>query len=76
MRQGIESRVRADGVELALVDWPTSGPTLFFAHATGFHARCWDQVIERLPGLRCLAIDMRAPRTASPGLALPSPDER
>ena len=69
MRQVIESRGRADGVELALVDWPANGPTLFFAHATEFHARCWDQTLERLPGLRCLVIDMRAPRTASPGLA-------
>ena len=69
MRQVIESRVRASGVELALVDSPANGPTVFFAHATGFHARCWDQTLERLPGLRCLVIDMRAPRTASPGLA-------
>ena len=59
MRQVIESRVRANEVELALFDWPASGPTVFFAHATGFHARCWDQVIERLPGLHCVAIDMR-----------------
>ena len=69
MRQVIESRVRANGVELALVDSPANGLTVFFAHATGFHARCWDQTLEQLPGLRCLAIDMRAPRTASPGLA-------
>ena len=69
MRQVIKSRVRANGVELALVDWPANGPTLFFAHAPEFHARCWDQTLERLPGLRCLVIDMRAPRTASPGLA-------
>ena len=76
MRQVIESRGRANGVELALVDWPANGPTLFFAHATEFHARCWDQTLEQLPGLRCLAIDMGAPRTASPDPALPSPDER
>ena len=59
MRQVIESRIHANGVELALFDWPAAGPTVFFAHATGFHARCWDQVIERLPGLHCVAIDMR-----------------
>jgi len=59
MRQVVESRVRANGVELALFDWPASGPTVFFSHATGFHARCWDQVIERLPALHCVAIDMR-----------------
>ena len=59
MRQLIESRVRANGVELALYDWPADGPTVFLAHATGFHARCWDQIVERLPGLHCIAIDMR-----------------
>lgn len=59
MRQVNESRVRANGIELALFEWPADGPTVFFAHATGFHARCWDQVIERLPGFHCWAIDMR-----------------
>lgn len=59
MRQVIESRVRANGVELAVFEWPADGTTVFFAHATGFHARCWDQVIERLPGLHGVAIDMR-----------------
>ena len=59
MRQVIESRIHANGVELAVYEWPADGPAVFFAHATGFHARCWDQVIERLPGLHCVAIDMR-----------------
>jgi len=52
-------RVRGDGVELQAYEWPGDGPTVFFAHATGFHARCWDQVIRRLPGIRAVAIDMR-----------------
>ena len=35
-------------------------PTILLVHATGFHARCWDQVIARLePGYRVLALDMR-----------------
>ncbi len=52
-------RVPGDGVELQAYEWPGDGPVLFFAHATGFHARCWDQVIRRLPGHRAIAIDMR-----------------
>jgi len=30
-----------------------------FCHATGFHARIWDQVIDRLPERRCIAFDSR-----------------
>jgi pimeloyl-ACP methyl ester carboxylesterase len=32
---------------------------VFFAHATGFHARIWDQVVENLPCVHCWALDMR-----------------
>lgn len=32
---------------------------VLFAHATGFHARVWDQIIRRIPGRQCFAIDMR-----------------
>jgi lipase len=59
MSQPIESRVTANGVELAVFEWPGSGRPILFVHATGFHARCWDQVIAHLPGRRCLAVDMR-----------------
>src|SRR3990172_4223492 len=59
MREPIPSPVRVDGVELHPFEWPGDGPTVFFAHATGFHARCWDQVIKRLPGVHAYALDMR-----------------
>lgn len=35
------------------------GPTLFFAHATGFHARIWDQVIAPLPAAHSVCVDLR-----------------
>lgn len=35
------------------------GPTLFFVHATGFHARVWDQIIARLPRAHSIALDQR-----------------
>jgi pimeloyl-ACP methyl ester carboxylesterase len=35
------------------------GPTLFFVHATGFHARVWDQIIARLPPVHSVALDQR-----------------
>ncbi len=59
MRPVNQSRIQANGVGLELYEWPADGPTVFLAHATGFHARCWDEVVERLPGVRCVAIDMR-----------------
>lgn len=54
-----EFRLNVNGVELQLYEWPGAEPAVFLAHATGFHARCWDQVVERLPGRRVIAIDMR-----------------
>lgn len=53
-----------NGIDLAVFEWPADGadadlPTLVFAHATGFHARVWDAVIEHFPGHRVLAFDMR-----------------
>ena len=55
------------GVDLAIWEWPGDGPPLVFAHATGFHARCWDAVIRRLPGHRAIAIDLRGHgRSAKP----------
>lgn len=55
----LERRVLADGVTFSVSEWPGDGPVVFFAHASGFHARCWDQVVERLPGVHCVAMDMR-----------------
>lgn len=59
MREPIASRHTVNGVELQSYQWPGDGPTVFLAHATGFHARCWDQVVARLPEFRCIAVDMR-----------------
>lgn len=58
-REVIDHRVHADGLTFSVFEWPGDGPAVFFAHATSFHARCWDQVVERLPGVHCYAIDMR-----------------
>lgn len=30
---------------------------LLLAHATGFHGRCWDQVVQHLDGFRVIAVD-------------------
>jgi pimeloyl-ACP methyl ester carboxylesterase len=44
---------------LAIWERPGHGPAVLLCHATGFHARCWDQVIARLAGQRSVAVDMR-----------------
>jgi pimeloyl-ACP methyl ester carboxylesterase len=53
-----------DGLPMAWFEWPAApamvgAPTILLVHATGFHARCWDAVVERLGGPRVVAVDMR-----------------
>lgn len=55
----LERRVTANGVELAVYEWPGAGPPVLFAHANGFHGRCWEPVAALLPGLRRIAPDLR-----------------
>lgn len=53
-------RTLVDGVQLAWAEWGREqDPLLLFAHATGFHGRCWDQVIRDLDGYRVIALDHR-----------------
>lgn len=56
-------RVGVNECELAYFerrpDLEGRGPTLFFVHATGFHARIWDQIIARLPPCHSIALDQR-----------------
>jgi len=45
---------------LMVYSWEgTAKPALYFLHATGFHARCWDQIIHRLPDYPAYALDSR-----------------
>ena len=59
----LEYRDVFHGVEYCWFDWsPESDsemPTVLLAHATGFHARCWDEVARFLPNHRIIAIDFR-----------------
>ncbi|MFN0093230.1 MAG: alpha/beta fold hydrolase [Dehalococcoidia bacterium] len=59
MNAPTETRLAINGVEIQVYEWPGFEPAAFLAHATGFHARCWDQVVSQLGGRRCIAIDMR-----------------
>lgn len=58
----IEHCARVGEIELTYFEWPgaqgNSEPPLLFAHATGFHARVWDAVIEHFPDRRVLSLDL------------------
>ena len=60
-RQG---RVSAHGIDQVYFEWHperrSAGSTLLLAHATGFHARCWDETIRRLGDRHhVIAVDLR-----------------
>jgi pimeloyl-ACP methyl ester carboxylesterase len=62
-------------LKLAVWEWPGDAPALLFAHATGFHGRCWDHIIRRFPGRRALALEFRGHgRSSVPAPPIPWPD--
>lgn len=53
---------RLRGIDISYVEWnqKRDGPTILLAHATGFHARCWDGVVRELPDdCHIIALDHR-----------------
>jgi pimeloyl-ACP methyl ester carboxylesterase len=58
-----EHRLRANGVELACFEWHRElrgrQPPILLVHATGFHARVWDPVVERLGERHVISVDQR-----------------
>jgi len=62
-REPAERRVRIKDIDLCYFEWGDADPaqpTVVLAHATGFHARCWDRVIAHLDASRhVIAIDQR-----------------
>jgi lipase len=62
-----ELHLAINGLPITLWEWPAPGDPILFCHATGFHARCWDQIIRRLPARHCYALDFRGHgRSAKP----------
>lgn len=50
--------MRINGRRINFYHRAGEGDPLLFFHATGFHARIWDQVAVRLPGRRIYQVDM------------------
>ncbi len=61
VRAPIEASVTVNGVSLTYFEWGRGAPgdPILMMHATGFHARCWDQVIAHLGERRIIALDQR-----------------
>lgn len=57
------SSLVVNGVRLRLHEWHSEArsqkDSILLLHATGFHGRCWDQVVANLKGHHVLALDMR-----------------
>ena len=62
---------QAPGIRLAHFEWHADrrgqGPTVWLVHATGFHARVWDQAVRHLPADRhVVAIEQRCHGRSDP----------
>jgi pimeloyl-ACP methyl ester carboxylesterase len=67
--------VLSGDLRLAVWEWPGGDPPLLFAHATGFHGRCWDHIAREFPGRRALALEFRGHgRSSKPHPPIPWPD--
>ena len=61
MREPRERRAKVRGNEMVWFEWgEADAPLVVMAHATGFHARCWDATVAALgKGYRVVAPDQR-----------------
>ena len=61
MTEPAEKYIDVNGVRLCYFERGTPGeqPTLLLVHATGFHARCWDQTVALLGDRHIIAVDQR-----------------
>jgi pimeloyl-ACP methyl ester carboxylesterase len=58
VREPLEYRIDVGTVELCIYEWPGESDPVLLLHATGFHSRCWNEVVLRLPGLHIYAVDI------------------
>jgi pimeloyl-ACP methyl ester carboxylesterase len=55
----IELKITIDDYQCTVYEWEGTEPTVFFCHATGFHARVWDKIVSKLNGMHCISADLR-----------------
>jgi pimeloyl-ACP methyl ester carboxylesterase len=51
--------IATNDVNTAVTEWAGEGDPILLLHATGFHSRCWDQVVQQLPDRHIYAADLR-----------------
>lgn len=54
-----EFRIDVGDIEMSIVEWRGEGDPILLLHATGFHSRCWNQVVDCLPNCHIYAVDLR-----------------
>jgi pimeloyl-ACP methyl ester carboxylesterase len=58
-----EHRIRANGIDLVTFEWGRDvrgrEPPILLVHATGFHARVWDEVVGHLGERHVISVDQR-----------------
>jgi pimeloyl-ACP methyl ester carboxylesterase len=54
-----EFRLEIGDTELSVIEWAGDGDPILLLHATGFHSRCWNEVVRHLPGRHIYAVDLR-----------------
>lgn len=60
MRSGPkETYIDIGDISLCVWHWEGQGAPVLLLHATGFHGRCWDAVVEKLPDNPVYAVDLR-----------------
>ncbi|MBA58051.1 MAG: alpha/beta hydrolase [Gammaproteobacteria bacterium] len=63
IQEGVEKSITLSSARLSYFErnahLKTKGPTLLFVHATGFHARVWDKIINALGEHHSISLDQR-----------------
>jgi len=60
MKEPVEKQIKINGAMLTIFEWgERNEETILLVHATGFHARCWDQVVMGLGDAHVISVDMR-----------------
>ncbi|MCB1674840.1 MAG: alpha/beta hydrolase, partial [Halioglobus sp.] len=59
MREPREFKLNINDTQLSVLEWPGESDPVLLLHATGFHSRCWTQVVKDLPKQHVYALDLR-----------------
>ncbi|MEZ5571311.1 MAG: alpha/beta hydrolase [Halioglobus sp.] len=59
MQEPAEFQVDVGDIALFVSEWPGQGDPILLLHATGFHRRCWNEVVKALPDRHIYAVDLR-----------------